>query len=366
MTKPPMMIPQATTMRECDTSAAGQIVALDSRHDGRWEKLTRNTAGSVFTSRPWIRALCDTYGFVPRATLATDSEGEPISGLARVEIRDFRGARLSGLPFSDRANPVLRSDWAWSAIAERIVTIRVPFTLRCLDDTPPALDLRFRTEHRAAWHGTALTGPPTDLFDRLHPSARRNVRTAARRGVEVSVSNDIEAVHEFYALHLELRKRRYRLLAQPIEFFEWIWKEFQREDGIVTMLALVGGQPVAGALFLVWQDVAYYKFGASSASHLAFRPNDALFWAFLEWASSRELSSVDRGLSEFDQPGLVAYNKWASVERQIVTLRSGSPFSNQGADVTRLLTDLTHLLTQDDVPSRVTAEAGALLYRYFC
>jgi hypothetical protein len=49
-----------------------------------------------------------------------------------------------------------------------------------------------------------------------------------------------------------------------------------------------------------------------------------------------------------------------------VTLRSGSPFSNQGADVTRLLTDLTHLLTQDDVPSRVTAEAGALLYRYFC
>ncbi|WP_170309016.1 lipid II:glycine glycyltransferase FemX [Pseudonocardia hierapolitana] len=355
-----------TTTRQCHPGA-DSIHVVDPRYDGRWEQLTRSTTGSIFTSSPWIRAVCDTYGFEPRGTVATDVAGEPIAGLADVEIRDFRGVRISSLPFSDRADPVLRSSKAWIPLASGLVWSDAPFTLRCLDGTPPAVDPMFRTEHRAAWHGTSLTGSPADLFGRLHPSARRNVRVAGRNGVEISVSATLEAVREFHALHLDLRKRKYRLLAQPVEFFERIWTEFHREDGIVTMLAFIDGQPVAGALFLVWQDVAYYKFGASLASHLAARPNDALFWTAMQWASSRGLSSIDWGLSELDQPGLVAYKrKWASVERQILTIRSGNQLSDEGADVTRLLTELTRLLTQDDVPSRVTAMAGALLYRYFC
>lgn len=354
------------TMKRQGRTAADAIHVVDPRYDGRWEQLTRSTTGSIFTSSPWIRAVCDTYGFEPRALVATDVAGEPFAGFAEVEICDIRGVRISSLPFSDRADPVLRSPKAWISLAAGRMWSDAPFTLRCLDGTPPAVDPMFRTEHRAAWHGTSLTGTPADLFGRLHPGARRNVRAAGRNGVEISVSDGVEAVREFHALHLDLRKRKYRLLAQPVEFFERIWTEFHREDGIVTMLALIDGQPVAGALFLVWQDVAYYKFGASLASHLAARPNDALFWTAMQWANSRGLSSIDWGLSELGQPGLVAYKrKWASVERQILTLRSGSPLPDEGADVTRLLADLTRLLTQDDVPSRVTAEAGALLYRYF-
>ena len=349
-----------------DSQVTDSLHVLDPRHDRRWEQLTRCTAGSLFTSPLWIRAVCDTYGFEPRATVVMDHAGEPIAGLARVEIRDIRGVRVSSLPFSDRADPVLRNSAAWKSLAAGVVGSDAPFTLRCLDGTPPAVDPTFRTEHRAAWHGTSLTGVPADLFARLHPTARRNVRVADRHGVEISVSSGVEAVREFHALHLGLRKRKYRLLAQPIEFFERIWEEFHREDGIVTMLALIDGKPVAGALFLVWQDVAYYKFGASLAAHLTARPNDALFWAAIQWASSRGLSSIDWGLSELDQPGLVAFKrKWANKERQIVTLRTGTRASDDG-EVAGLLAHLSRLLTQDDVPNRVTAEAGGLLYRYFC
>ncbi len=342
------------------------VNVVDPRHDRQWEELTKSTTGSLFTSPAWIRAVSDTYQFEPRASVAT-ADGRPVAGLAYTEVRDLRGIRLSSLPFSDRADPVLRNPTSWDDIAADLVRSEHPYTLRCLEGTAPVGDGRFRVEHRAAWHATAVTGSPGSLFEGLHPSARRNVRVAERHGLEISASNELRAVRAFHALHVDLRKRKYRLLAPSVEFFERIWHEFHPDDGIVTMLALVDGQPVAGAVFLVWQDVLYYKFGASLASHLSVRPNDALFWAGIRYANSRGLSYVDWGLSELDQPGLVAYKrKWASTESRIVTLRTGSAPPGGGGELNALLSGLTRVLTRDDVSDAAAAEAGALLYRYFC
>src|SRR3712207_6883787 len=46
----------------------------------------------------------------------------------------------------------------------------------------------------------------------------------------------------------------FRSLAQPREFFERIWRVFAPTDDVRTALALVDGRPVAGAMYLVWQD----------------------------------------------------------------------------------------------------------------
>ena len=82
----------------------------------------------------------------------------------------------------------------------------------------------------------------------------------------------------------------------------------------------------------------------------------------------RGLRLVDWGLSDRDQPGLVAFKrKWASVERSLVTLRAGEPAAGPaqrgfGAE----LGELTRLLTDESVPDEITERAGAVLYRYFC
>jgi CelD/BcsL family acetyltransferase involved in cellulose biosynthesis len=95
------------------------------------------------------------------------------------------------------------------------------------------------------------------------------------------------------------------------------------------------------------------------------RPNDAIHWAAIRWACERGLRLLDWGLSDLDQPGLVAYKrKWASVEHRIVTLQSGVRERNVEAD--DLLAQLTQLFVHDTVPDTVTESAGALLYRYFC
>lgn len=147
---------------------------------------------------------------------------------------------------------------------------------------------------------------------------------------------------------------------------ERIWEEFSATDSIVTVIAQVEGEPVAGALFLVWNDVLYYKFGASLAGALSLRPNDAVSWSAIRWASERGLRQLDWGLSDLDQPGLVAYKrKWASVESRILTLKSVQPATEGPNEVGTLLGELTELLTDASVPDSLTARAGALLYRYF-
>ena len=343
------------------------VVRVDPRVDSRWLELTSGPGGSLFTSPPWITAVCETYGFEPTARVAVDPSGRPQGGLAWVDVRDLRGQRRSALPFSDRADPIVGDPDSWAALAGDAMGGDLPFTLRCLDTNPALADGRFTGVGEAAWHATSLDRSLDELHGAFRSQTRRNIATAERSGVEVLLSPDADAVADYHRLHVELRKNKYRLLAQPREFFERIWKAFAPTDDVRTALALVDGRPVAGAMYVVWQDTVYYKFGASSAEFLPLRPNDALHWTLIRWAHERGLKALDWGLSDFDQPGLVAYkSKWASEQGRIRTLNVGGPPLGRSEDVEQTLRTVTRLMTDPDVPCAVTEAAGAALYRYFC
>lgn len=135
----------------------------------------------------------------------------------------------------------------------------------------------------------------------------------------------------------------------------------------MTLLAFAGDTPIAGAMFLVWNDVLYYKFGASTPEYLYLRPNDAIYWAGIRWGVERGMRLVDWGLSDLDQPGLIRFKrKWATDERRIVTMRSEGRPSPVQVEAGQILGELTRLLTDSSIPDETTAKAGALLYRYFC
>jgi CelD/BcsL family acetyltransferase involved in cellulose biosynthesis len=344
-----------------------ETVVVDPRQDPRWRQLALGPLGSVFTSPPWIDAVCTTYGFTPVAHVRLGWDGAPRAGLAWVAISDIRGDRLSSLPFSDRAEPLTDDQGDWKALVDGVITEAAPLTVRCFDTAAPVSDARFCQVGDAAWHGTPLGGDLEEIWRRLSQHARRNIGISEREGVWVEARTDRDAVREFHALHVSLRKRKYRLLAQPVELFEHIWDAFAPDEAIVTMLAHAGETLIAGAVFLAWGDTVYYKFGASLHEHLALRPNDALFWAGIQWALQRGAQLLDWGLSDLDQPGLIAYKrKWASEERRIVTLRAGGEQARRSSEAGGMLGKLTELLTDDSVPDEVTKKAGALLYRYFC
>ena len=344
-----------------------RVQEVDPRDDVRWAQLSAGAGGSLFTSPPWIGAVCDTYGFEPAGRLAVDATGRPTGGLAWVDVRDLRGQRRIALPFCDRADPILADPSTWPGLAADALAGDLPFTLRVLDGSPAADDPRFTVTAQAAWHETPLDRTAEELLAAVKPQTRRNIATAERAGVRVVLSADEDAVVEYHRLHVELRKRKYRLLAQPLDFFTRVWKAFAPADAVRTALALVDGRPVAGAVYLVWGDTVYYKFGASLAEHLPLRPNDALHWAMARWAIDRGLRALDWGLSDLDQPGLVAYKrKWAGVERRIETLNAGGPPRGRRPDVEATLRSVTGLLTDPAVPDHVTERGGAALYRFFC
>lgn len=343
------------------------VVAVDPRTHPYWASLARRPEASLFTSPPFLTAVCRTYGFTPDARIALAADGRPVGGIAWVAISDLRGDRLTSLPFSDRAEPLVVTPALWRDLADEPLAGSTPFTVRCFADSPPVFDPRLEAVGEAAWHGTPLDAPTEEIHLRLHPVARRNVRVATKRGVSVEISTGLDAVRRFHDMHVRTRKYKYRLLAQPVAFFENLWDAFSAGGDVVTFLAFVGDDLAAGAVFLGWNDVLYYKFGASSRDHLGARPNDLVFWSALRWASERRTRLVDWGLSDLDQPGLIAYKrKWASVERRILTMRSRHPPRAVRPGAAETLANLTDLLTGDDVPDDVTARAGALLYRLFC
>ena len=340
---------------------------VDPRTDPLWAELARSPEGSLFTCPPWISAVSAAYGFEPTARVALDPAGRPVGGLAWVDVRDLRGARRLALPFSDRADPIGTGAGPWCDVSAEAFAGDLPFTLRCLDTSPAVEDPRFTAVGEAAWHLTRLDRPLDELHRAIRSQTRRNIATAERAGVEVVVSAEREAVAEYHRLHVGLRKWKYRLLAQPLDFFDRLWEAFAPSDGIRTVLAMVDGRPVAGALYLVWQDTVYYKFGASEAGSLALRPNDAVHWQLIRWAHAQGLQALDWGLSELDQPGLCAYKRnWSSVERRIRTLNAGGPPVGRSAEVEHTLRLVTDLLTDPAVPDPLTARAGASLYRFFC
>jgi CelD/BcsL family acetyltransferase involved in cellulose biosynthesis len=345
-------------------SGGAVVLDVDPRTDPRWAALASTPDASLFTSPPWIRAICDTYGFTPRARLLTDPAGSPIGGFGWIPITDFRGDRLVSLPFSDRAEPFVSDLTAWSRVADDLIRGDVPLRLRCFDRAVPVADVRLERTSEAAWHGTNLGIQLVDLHASLSHQARRNINIAHRNGVIVEVSDSLDALRTYHRLHVALRKYKYRLLAQPFTFFERLWEEFSARDGIATLLAYADGEPIAGAVYLLWNGVAYYKFAASRADRLTLRPNDALAWAAMRWATERGMHRLDWGLSDLDQPGLVSFKrKFASDERRIVSLVSEPPATGQ--DQGEPLGELTRVLTADSVPDHVTELAGSLLYRYF-
>jgi CelD/BcsL family acetyltransferase involved in cellulose biosynthesis len=345
---------------------ARESILSDPRTDPRWRLLTEGKHGNLFTSPPWIDAVCGTYRFEPRCRILLDG-GMPVAGLAWVPISDLRGDRLVSLPFSDRADPPVDDAATWAELRAAVVGPRAPFTVRCFDTAVPAFDPALAHVGTAAWHATALDAEPDVIYQRLSKHARRNIAIADRNEVRIETSATLAAVRSFHQLHVRLRKRKYQLLAQPVELFERIWQAFSADDAVVTLLAYAGEELIAGAVFLVWGDALYYKFGASRHEHLGLRPNDALFWAGIRWGVQRDLRWVDWGLSDLDQPGLVSYKrKWATDERSIVTLRGGGQDAREPDGAGAVLGELTRLLTDEAVPDHITEQAGALLYRYFC
>jgi hypothetical protein len=281
-------------------------------------------------------------------------------------IQDVRGNRVVCLPFSDYCDPLVENEDAWYELIEPLFQYRTPVRLRCLRNSVPLLDERFAIYKRAKWHAVDLTRPEGELWAGLAGQARQNIRRAVREGVRVREGKRIQDVQLFHRMHAHLRKTKYRMLAQPLGFFENLYKVFSDEDRITVFLAETEDRPLAGILLLLWRDTLYYKFNASFDQ--CCRANELLVWSAMLMGHRQGLARLDFGISDLDQPGLIRYKaKFATEEREVFFLEwlAQNHSDRRAREASNVLGSMTRLLTDPRVPDEITQAGGSELYRYF-
>lgn len=345
------------------------IIGIDPRVDPLWLKLLTRFQSSVFHSPAWTRVLNDTYGFEIHAYVMLDSSGEPLAGIPFCHFTDLTGERTVSLPFSDYCDPLVSSHEHWGKLSDKLVSHQSPVLMRCLHNELPLTDHRFTLAKQAKWHCIDLQPDLNTLWGRLHDSSKRAIKKAQRDTVIVQIARTENELRAFFDMHLQIRKRKYRLLAQPYSFFENIWRQFVETENGALMLASYQDKVIGGTFFLQWHDTLYYKFNASLPDYLDHRPNDLLIWEGIQYGKAKGYKSLDFGLSDWDEEGLVRYKrKFASDEKTISFVRylpdSPAPTLQEKQALT-LLPVLTRLFTDGAVADQVTEEAGNCLYRFF-
>jgi CelD/BcsL family acetyltransferase involved in cellulose biosynthesis len=339
---------------------------VDARKDGIWPDLADNRLSSLFSSLPWIEVLARTYDFKILAS-ASPKLGKAESAILFSLVSDLRGDRVVCLPFSDYCDPLVEDSESWSELIEPILAFGLPITLRCLHNDLPVDDTRFSTMRQAMWHEVDLKRSEEELWQGFTGSARQNVRRAKRNGVVVREGRSLEMVRTFYRMHLQLRKSKYRLLAQPAAFFDNLHQLFAPSERLSVLLAEVRGTPVAGIFFLQWGDTLYYKFNASVDSSLG--SNDLLMWEGIRWGRGRGFARLDLGLSDPAQPGLIRYKQKYATRGGVISMLRWQPShqaDGRSEQIGHVFNRLTHLLTDPAVPDEITAAGGDELYRFFC
>ena len=210
--------------------------------DPEWDtKLTASSSASFFHSAAWARVLLDTYNFLP--TYFIHGEGDGFHSLLPVMEVDsrFTGKRGISLPFTDECEPLSSEGDSFRGLFDEVLDYGRTRGWRYLElrggktlfgDVPASTSF--------LGHWLDLEKTEAVLWAQLSSSAKRAIKKAEhQRDLNIEFSNNLEAVHTFYDLLCQTR-RRHGVPTQPFQFFEQIHRHVLARDRGQLVLARLG------------------------------------------------------------------------------------------------------------------------------
>jgi len=125
----------------------------------------------------------------------------------------------------------------------------------------------------------------------------RNIRNALNNGLAVKISTSVDSLDGFYQLHEQLRINKFSKLPQPYRFFTNIHKEYIANKKGFLLEAWNKDILIASWVILEYNNILYYKLGASNSKYLQLRPNDLLFRSLMQYGSDQGFKTIDLGYS---------------------------------------------------------------------
>jgi lipid II:glycine glycyltransferase (peptidoglycan interpeptide bridge formation enzyme) len=134
-----------------------------------------------------------------------------------------------------------------------------------------------------------------DLLRGMNQLWRRNIKKAAKEGVEVTVGEDLGAFHDLYVHTAE----RDHFTPRPLRYFETMFAAMSAEDPerIRLYLARHQGDLVAATILVRVSAHAWYSYGASSTEKREVRGSNACQWAMIR-------DSLAAGCDVYDLRGI--------------------------------------------------------------
>jgi lipid II:glycine glycyltransferase (peptidoglycan interpeptide bridge formation enzyme) len=261
------------------------------------------------------------------------------------------------LPFSDVCSPfgepaaMEELEVALDAVRTRLgVRLQVHGPLRTCGSPGPAY-------HH---HVVALEPQVEDVRQRFtRRQAMQGVRRAQREGVTIERRTDVPALAAFYRLHTATRSRQ-GMPTQPRRFILRFASLFEAGLGFVS-LAKLDGRTVSAAVFLSFNGVLTYKYGASDVRFLDRRPNNLLFMDAIRWGCEHGMHSFDMGRTDLGHESLRAFKlMWGAQEgvlRYTDLPEQASPGRPAGAPAA-----MQRLIRH--APPFVSRALGEVLYRH--
>lgn len=336
---------------------------IDPLSEERWQRFVDESANAtIFHHRDWLRLLHDQYRYRMLACCVTDGGGEILAGLPLAQISSrLTGTRIVAVPFSDACAPLAREGGDRAALERLLEGIRAEHERSGIDmEIRAAIDGVGNSGARFHRHEVALQPGLDAVTARLSKLTRRSIARARSEGVQVVLATDRQALQSFYRLHVRTRRRQ-GVPTQPKRFIERFAALFERALGFV-LLAHTGREPIAGGVFLSFNGVLTYKYGASERSQLHMRPNHAIFMEALRRGCEQGMHTLDLGRTDLSNEGLRAFKRgWGATEQELTYTRlarragGGPPPGAQRA----LGTLISH------TPAVTGRLLGTALYRHF-
>jgi hypothetical protein len=270
---------------------------------------------SFFHSSGWARVLAEAYGYGP--LYFTIFDGDVISAcLPFMEVNSFiTGKRGVSLPFADRCEPLVSDPVQFDILLAyakeygkkagwKYIELRGGTTF--LAGVGPSVSY--------LGHTLDLTIGEMGLFAGLRDSTRRNTKKAEKEGVEIALSDAMDALAVFCDLNKITRKRN-GLPPQPAGFFSAIYEHVLSKGLGFVALALYREKPIASSVFFQFGRKALYKYGASVLEYQQLRANNLVMWKAIERLSKRGFESLCLGRTDIDHDGLRQFKAgWGAQE----------------------------------------------------
>lgn len=140
-----------------------------------------------------------------------------------------------------------------------------------------------------------IAGSPDELFARLSKTKRDGIRKARRSGLDIRDGSvaDLDAFHQL----LTSSAKRHGFLPMSREYLNRQWDELAPLGYLRLIIADLDGEPMAGALFTVFNGVVDFKLTGWELNDRTknLGVNYAIQWAIIEWACNTGQHTYDLG-----------------------------------------------------------------------